>query len=127
MERAGELFLGYNDDNECSFVEEIVSDGDTKGPKRLIAKQLLLIGKAAEGQAVHTHDLCHLIKNISNVMLDLKQFGVSGLLINVQIKAMASDVQKKLEFYPAKMEFLLDAREEEKAWSTSQKLFVAIS
>jgi hypothetical protein len=57
MEQAGELFLWYNDDNECSFVEEIVSDGDTKGPKRLIARQLLIIGKAAEGQAVHTHNL----------------------------------------------------------------------
>jgi hypothetical protein len=68
------MLLGYDDNNECSFVEEIISDGGTKGPKRLIAKQLLIIGKAAEGQAVHTHDLGHLTKNISNAMFDLKQF-----------------------------------------------------
>jgi NADH/NAD ratio-sensing transcriptional regulator Rex len=99
-------------------VEEIVSDGDTKGPKQLIARQLLIIGKAAKGQAVHTYDFGHLTKNISNALFDLKQFQVSSLLINVQIKAMASNVRKKLEFYHDKVEFLAEGGKQEKRSSS---------
>jgi hypothetical protein len=72
MERAGEIFLDTDDDDEAIFGDEIVCDGDTRGPMRFIAKQIEIIGKAAAKLATIIPDLGHFLKNTSNGMYSKK-------------------------------------------------------
>jgi hypothetical protein len=102
-EHAGHFLLcggtdGVLPDDEAIFLDEIVSDGDTKGPERIITIQNRIIGKAANGIS----DIGHFIKCISNGLSSLKEhdhtLGGTGLLEPCRICVIiSSDIRKHLQ------------------------------
>ena len=56
-------FLG---EEEACFIDQLVTDGDTRGCKKFIEKQSELLGALVRGIAEHIPDIGHFIKTISN-------------------------------------------------------------
>jgi hypothetical protein len=83
-------------DDEAIFANQFITDGDTRGAKKFIARQVELIGNAAEGIAEHFPDFGHFIKCISGALYNLcekdSSFKGVGLLDSSRIKAMSSDI-----------------------------------
>ena len=90
-------------DDEAIFANIVVSDGDTTGSLKLIAKQAELIGDAAKNVADQIPDIGHFIKCISNgfytFKMKNKQFGGVGLLDPSRIRSISSDVSRHLRSY----------------------------
>lgn len=91
---------GILPDDEAIFVDEFISDGDTRGAKKFIAKQVEIIGDKANGIAQYFPDFGHFIKCISNALFSLrgKDSTYSGvdLLESSRIKALSADVSRHI-------------------------------
>jgi len=87
-------------DDEAIFADEFISDGDTRGAKKLIARQADLIGDVAHGVAEPFPDFGHFIKCISNAFFKVREtestYRGVGLLESTRIKAISLDVSRLL-------------------------------
>ena len=106
-ERAGYELLDAEDDDEKIFLDEVCSDGDTRGVKRFISAQIAVIGDAVKGLAEQDPDGGHLIKCISNGYYDTAEHDKSlkgaGLLEPTRIRAISSDVGKHIRTFHNKL------------------------
>jgi len=96
-------------DDEAIFVDQMVTDGDSRGAKRLIQKQvdvLLEHGFDATGLAKQVPDIGHFVKTVSNAFYKLANedstIKGAGLLEPTRIRALSSDVSKHLRRYHEK-------------------------
>ena len=99
---AGLLLLKCEDSDEflpdenVIFVDEIISDGDTRGSKKFIAAQANAIGVVAAGIAIQLPDIGHFIKTVSNALYQLAERDTilkgACLLEGSRIRAISSDL-----------------------------------
>ncbi|EJK74880.1 hypothetical protein THAOC_03416 [Thalassiosira oceanica] len=111
LEELGEYLLidpatgKFRPDDEAILALELVTDGDTKGAKRFMAKQAELVPVFA-GKAEQFPDLGHFIKAISTAFHKLKENNSDlrgkELLESVRIKVMCSDVAREIRQYGSK-------------------------
>ena len=89
--------------SEAIFADLVVSDGDTTGSLKLIAKQAEMIGETVKGIAEQIPDIGHFIKCISNGFYTFKtknrQFRGVGLLDPNRIRSISADVSRHLRCY----------------------------
>ena len=60
-------------DDQAIFADRLVTNGDTRGSLKFIAKQNELIGGVSDGIAKHVPDIGHFIKTVSNGLYTFKQ------------------------------------------------------
>ncbi|EJK46210.1 hypothetical protein THAOC_35133, partial [Thalassiosira oceanica] len=96
----------FRSDDEAILVLQVVTDGDTKGAKRFINKQVSLVPSFA-GKAEQVPDIGHFVKAINNAFYKLKEtspeLGGTSLLDAPRIKVMCSDVSKNIRRYGEKV------------------------
>ena len=96
----GGNFLGTE---EACFIDKLVTDGDTRGAKKIIKKQGELLGDFVKGIATHIPDIGHFIKTISNGFYKFKtahkEYSGVGLLEPIRIKTISSDISRHLRNY----------------------------
>lgn len=105
MEELGEYLLIdpetglFRPDNEGVLALEVITDGDTKGAKRLIAKQAQLVPEFS-GKAEQFPDIGHFIKMMSGGLFKLRETNPerrgAQLLENDRIKTICADTSKKI-------------------------------
>ena len=88
---------------EACFTDQLVTDGDTRGCKKIIERQCELLGELVRGIAEHIPDIGHFIKTISNgfykYKTDFKEYSGVGCLTPVRIKTISSDISRHLRMY----------------------------
>ena len=91
------------DDSQAIFCDTVVSDGDTRGSLKLIARQAEIIGNEAKNIAEQIPDIGHFIKCISNGFYTIKtknkEFSGVGLLEPQRIRSISADVSRHLRDY----------------------------
>ena len=92
----------FRSDDEAILAQQFVTDGDTKGAKRFILKQVSLVPSFA-AKAEQIPDIGHFVKAINNGFYQLKEkcpeLGGAQLLDAAQIKVICSDVSKNVRLY----------------------------
>ncbi|EJK58916.1 hypothetical protein THAOC_20921 [Thalassiosira oceanica] len=96
----------FRSNEEAILALQVVTDGDTKGSKRFINKQVSLVPCFA-GKAEQIPDIGHFIKAINNGFYKLKEtcpeLGGAKLLDAARIKVICSDVNKNIRQYGGKV------------------------
>jgi hypothetical protein len=91
------------DASTCVFIDTLVADNDTSGPKNMISTQHDTIGPSADNKGDHRPDLGHTVKGSSNDMFKLretdKSFRGKNCLSNVRIKSIQSDITSVIRSY----------------------------
>jgi hypothetical protein len=109
--RVGKALLNLPDD-EAIFANDIISDGDTRGPLKFITAQLEVIGPAASGIVGQKPDLNHKVKTVSNGLYDLanKNLELRGanLLEAPRIRVICGDLTRHLRTFHDILQSSLD-------------------
>ena len=121
---AAELLLTDEDGNlldgsQAIFCDTVVSDGDTRGSLKLIARQAAIIGKEAENIAEQIPYIGHFIKCISNgfytIRIKNKEFSGVGVLEPQRIRSISADVSRYLtDYYRARTDINRNTEEIDK-------------
>lgn len=86
---------GYPDEDQSSFCDEIVGEGDTKGRNKTIRSHVDIIRSASEGKPEGFPSIEHVIKCVSNEFYIYSTLKGIGLLYPAQIKAITNGMSCK--------------------------------
>lgn len=104
MEEAAEVLLSLPDD-QAIFGAPVVSDGDSRGPKKFIQKQRDIVGDAANGIADRLPDKGHFLKTISNALYALpSSLRGKDMLDGCRIKAIIGDITRHIKWCRGKLD-----------------------